>query len=111
GGVLRIASGMLLLLIAARMLLNWNGLAPIERAGARVWRWIQPLTRNLSGDGVLQTFALGLLWGFLPCGMVYSMLAFAALSGSAWNGATLLLLFGLGTAPAMFGSALLAAKS
>ena len=45
--------------------------------------------------------AAGLLWGWLPCGMVYSVLVTAMLSGSAASGAAVMLAFGLGTLPAM----------
>jgi sulfite exporter TauE/SafE len=75
-------------------------LAPLERAGHRVWAHIQPLTaRFLPAKSVTQAFPLGLLWGFLPCGLVYSVLATALVSGSALRGAGLLLAFGLGTLP------------
>jgi sulfite exporter TauE/SafE len=111
GAVLRIASGILLLLVAARILLQWNALVPLERAGAKLWRAVQSLTRRIAIGGVRQSYVLGLAWGFLPCGMVYSMLAFAALSGSALHGAALMLVFGLGTAPSMFASTLLASGS
>jgi len=75
-------------------------LAPIERAGHRVWARIQPLTAGfLPARSVAQALPLGLLWGFLPCGLVYSVLATALVSGSALRGAGLLLAFGLGTLP------------
>ncbi len=111
GLVLRIANGILLLLVAARVLIQWNGLAVLERLGARVWKLAQPLSRHVSGGSPIQTLSFGALWGFLPCGMVYSMLAFAALSGDGLSGAALMGVFGLGTAPAMFASTITAAKS
>jgi uncharacterized protein len=52
-------------------------------------------------------FAFGLLNGLLPCGFVYMGLAMAALSGSTGNAAATMLVFGLGTIPAMFGAAIL----
>jgi len=48
---------------------------------------------------VAQAYPLGLLWGFLPCGLVYSVLATALVSGSSERGAGLMLAFGLGTLP------------
>jgi uncharacterized protein len=111
GESLRILSGVLLVLVALRILVRWNALAVLERAGARLWKVLQPLTPYLRGNGATQTVLLGALWGLLPCGMVYSMLAFAALSGSASKGFALLAVFGLGTVPAMMGSTLMAAKS
>lgn len=75
-------------------------LAPVERVGALVWRRIQPATRRfLPARNVGQAFPLGLLWGFLPCGLVYSVLTTALLTGSAGRGAGLMLAFGLGTLP------------
>jgi len=71
-----------------------------ERAGQKIWRRIQPLTaRFLPARGVAQALPLGMLWGFLPCGMVYSVLATALVAGSAARGAGLMLAFGLGTLP------------
>jgi len=75
-------------------------LVPVERFGARLWSRIQPLTRRfLPARRVGQAFPLGLLWGFLPCGMVYGVLATALVTGSAWRGGALMLAFGLGTLP------------
>ncbi|MCE1187396.1 MAG: sulfite exporter TauE/SafE family protein, partial [Rhodocyclales bacterium] len=75
-------------------------LAGVESVGQRLWRRIQPYTRRfLPARTVAQAFPLGLLWGFLPCGMVYSVLATALVTGSAERGALLMLSFGLGTLP------------
>ncbi|MDR2925072.1 MAG: sulfite exporter TauE/SafE family protein [Azoarcus sp.] len=75
-------------------------LAPLERGGQALWRLIQPMTRRfLPVRTAAQALPLGLLWGFLPCGMVYGVLALALMTGSAWNGASLMLAFGLGTLP------------
>jgi uncharacterized protein len=75
-------------------------LAPVERLGHRLWRKVQPATRRfLPARSVKQAFPLGLLWGFLPCGLVYSVLAAALVTGSATRGAGLMLAFGLGTLP------------
>jgi len=75
-------------------------LAPIERAGHGLWRHIQPFTRRfLPARGPAQAFPLGLLWGFIPCGLIYSVLATALVTGSAARGAGLMLAFGLGTLP------------
>jgi sulfite exporter TauE/SafE len=79
--------------------LTWV-LRPIERMGHTLWRRLQPATRHfLPARSVVQALPLGLLWGFLPCGVVYSVLATALVTGSAWRGAILMLAFGLGTLP------------
>ncbi|HFQ14121.1 MAG TPA: sulfite exporter TauE/SafE family protein, partial [Gammaproteobacteria bacterium] len=65
-----------------------------------LWRRIEPLGRKLLPvRSTGQAFGLGLLWGWLPCGMVYSVLIWALASGSAAEGGLLLLSFGLGTLP------------
>lgn len=75
-------------------------LAFTERMGQALWMRIQPYTaRYLPARSARQAFPLGLLWGFLPCGMVYSVLSTALLTGSALRGAALMLAFGLGTLP------------
>ena len=77
-----------------------QSLAFTERIGQLLWRRIQPFTRRfLPARGVVQAYPLGLLWGWLPCGMVYGVLTAALLSGSASRGAATMLAFGLGTLP------------
>jgi len=80
----------------------WHGLAKLESVGKLLWSRLQPLTRRLLPvDHPVKALALGALWGWLPCGMVYSMLMSAMLSGSAGSGAAVMLAFGLGTLPAL----------
>ncbi|HMM53773.1 MAG TPA: sulfite exporter TauE/SafE family protein [Candidatus Desulfobacillus sp.] len=77
-----------------------QGLAFLERGGLKFWARIQPLTRRfLPATSVARAYPLGLLWGFLPCGMVYSVLSMTLLTGSALRGAALMLAFGAGTLP------------
>jgi sulfite exporter TauE/SafE len=77
-----------------------QSLAWLERGGQRIWRQIQPFTgRFLPVCSAKQALPLGLLWGWLPCGLVYSALATAMASGSAQQGALLMLAFGCGTLP------------
>ena len=84
--------------------LNVAGVAPvtrgIEAAGGFLWRRLQPLSRRfLPVTSLRQALGLGLLWGWLPCGMVYAVLLTALASGSATEGALILAAFGLGTLP------------
>jgi sulfite exporter TauE/SafE len=109
------------LYVAANLLLIALGLylagirSPItrfEHLGAGLWRRIQPLTRRfLPVDSVPKALALGMLWGWLPCGLVYTVLFTALLSGSALNGAILMLAFGLGTLPNLLAAAVLLHRS
>jgi uncharacterized protein len=103
------AAALLVILVATRLLLGWNTLAAIERLGVRFWRIVQPLARQTASMSAgTRSLMLGLLWGWLPCGLVYSMLLFAALSGDALTGASIMLAFGVGTLPAMLASSLFA---
>ncbi len=91
-----------LMLVAMGLYLLGLGqfLAPLERGGQKLWRRIQPLTaRFLPVRGIAQALPLGLLWGWLPCGLVYSALTTALAAGSALKGALAMLAFGLGTLP------------
>ncbi len=72
----------------------------LERLGARLWRMLQPgLKHLLPVRHPGQALLAGLVWGWLPCGLVYSVLVTALASGSAGKGAMLMLAFGLGTLP------------
>ena len=72
----------------------------LESAGAGLWRRIEPAARRcLPIDSVPRALSAGLLWGWVPCGLVYSMLALAVASGGAAEGAAVMLAFGLGTLP------------
>lgn len=72
----------------------------LEHAGAPVWRRLAPVARMLVPVRTpLHALALGLLWGWMPCGLVYAALAAAVTSGSAVAGAMTMGAFGLGTFP------------
>jgi sulfite exporter TauE/SafE len=89
----------------------WRGLSILEQGGRTLWRHIAPATKTfMPADTPAKAFALGALWGWLPCGMVYSVLATALLSGSAADGAAVMLAFGLGTLPMLTGLGLLGAR-
>lgn len=80
------------------------GFAPfvrvIESAGAALWRFIEPLSRRfLPVASVPRAFGLGVVWGWLPCGMVYAALIAALATADPWHGAALMVAFGLGTLP------------
>lgn len=91
-----------LMLIALGLYLAglWHGLTALERGGAVLWRRIQPVAAGLlRSPSTRHTLALGALWGWIPCGLVYAMLVSALASGSAANGALIMFAFGLGTLP------------
>jgi len=72
----------------------------LEKAGSLVWRRVQPLLgKVMPVRNIGQAVVAGALWGWLPCGLVYSVMVMALAAGGALNGAALLLAFGLGTLP------------
>ena len=105
GGAL--AQHLLMFLMGATLIvvaLNVAGVRPVTRgievAGGLLWRHVQPVSRHfLPVTTPWQALGLGMLWGWLPCGMVYAVLLTALASGSAGEGALILAAFGLGTLP------------
>ncbi len=80
-----------------------------ERAGGALWRKVKPLfQRLLPVRSMPQALLAGMAWGWLPCGLVYSVLVSALAAGSAASGAALMLAFGLGTLPNLLGMGLFA---
>jgi sulfite exporter TauE/SafE len=95
-----LAASMMLILLGL-YLAGWSGaVRGIEAAGALLWRRVEPWSRGLlPADTVPRALGLGALWGWLPCGLVYSVLVTALATGSAAHGALVMLAFGLGTLP------------
>ncbi|MFC5568637.1 sulfite exporter TauE/SafE family protein [Lysobacter yangpyeongensis] len=93
----------LVLIMAALRLLDRNGrLGFLHSGGGRVWHWLRPLQRRLlPADTAARRMALGLLWGWMPCGLSTTLLAAAWLQASALHGAMTMTAFGLGTLPVM----------
>jgi len=91
----------LMLIVLGLYLAGVSGLAArLEGLGTWLWRRIQPLTRGLLPANTLpRALGLGVLWGWLPCGLVYGILLLAVMAGDALNGAAIMLAFGLGTLP------------
>ena len=89
----------------------WRGLAHLEAAGNVIWRRVRPLLKPLMPmDTPFKALAVGGLWGWVPCGMVYSALLTAMLQGSALQGAAAMAAFGLGTLPMLLGMGLLGTR-
>jgi sulfite exporter TauE/SafE len=109
--VLFVLANLMLVALGLYLLGVTRALAFAERFGQRLWRHVQPLSRRfLPARSMAQAFPLGLLWGWLPCGLVYSALVTALTSGSPLRGAAMMLAFGLGTLPNLLLAGLLAGR-
>lgn len=99
---LQIIAGLFMVLLGL-YLMGWSRvLGWLERSGASFWRRIEPLGRRLFPvRSPLRAWGIGLVWGWLPCGLVYSVLVWAVSAGGSGAGALLLLSFGLGTLPTL----------
>jgi sulfite exporter TauE/SafE len=100
---LRIVAGLVMVAAAGRLLFGWRLLDPLEALGATLWRKLLPWASPAAArrDGLGGAVLLGLAWGWLPCGLTYSMLLLAATTADAVSGAAVMAAFGLGTLPAM----------
>jgi hypothetical protein len=89
----------------------WNGIAKIEIIGSVLWKRIQPLTqRFIPVKSFWQAIPLGFLWGWLPCGLVYTALIWTLSAGGALEGALIMLAFGLGTLPNLLAMGVIATQ-
>ena len=110
----------LMLLVVANALVVLMGLhlaglgssiLALERAGGAVWRVLQRAGATLRpAEGSGRAFATGLAWGCVPCGLVYSVLATALVSGSAARGALIMAALGAGTLPNVLATGLVAER-
>ncbi len=99
---LLIVGSLMLLAIGGAMLGKRAWLARLEPLGAWLWQRLAPLARKVYPPrSRMQAYATGLLWGWIPCGMVYAALPLALTAGSPWAGALVMAGFGLGTLPTM----------
>lgn len=109
--LLRVLAALLVIALGLNLLFDWRFLRFLERGGSRLWRLLSPLARYvLPVSTPARALSAGFIWGALPCGLVYSAVALAAASGSAPNGMLIMLLFWLGTMPALWLAGLSAAK-
>ena len=91
----------LLLIGMGLYLMGWPALVrPLEQGGQLVWHHIEPLARRFFPVTTpLRALVVGLAWGFLPCGLVYSALATAIATSNPLTGALWMAGFALGTLP------------
>lgn len=97
---LLIFSGIFMILLGLYLANINRWLAIFEQIGQWLTPYLSPLARRLLPVKHLgQAFFLGMIWGLLPCGLVYSMMIFAMTSNDLWQGGLILLSFGFGTLP------------
>ena len=101
--VSRMLVGLVLVVAALRLLDRQGRLVFLPRPGAGVWQWLRPLQRRLlPANTTGRRLALGMLWGWMPCGLSTTLLVAAWLQADARNGALTMAAFGLGTLPLMW---------
>ncbi|MEE4302172.1 MAG: sulfite exporter TauE/SafE family protein [Pseudomonadales bacterium] len=106
--ILRAVAGAMLITMGLYVAGLWRGLLAVERVGGGLFRTARAVAAQ--AEGPARPLLFGLAWGLLPCGLVYSTLAWSlAAAGSAPGGALLMIAFGAGTLPAVSGAALLGA--
>ena len=104
-------SSLMLIFLGLYLAGFWHGMTYIENAGRSLWAKLQPYSKRfIPVQNLKQAFALGGLWGWLPCGLVYSVLIAAIATGSAFKGGLLMLAFGIGTLPTLLAMGMTAVK-
>ena len=95
--------GIVMMVAIGLYLTGWlPQIASVEKIGIPLWKHLEPVGRKLVPVASLpKALAYGLIWGWLPCGMVYFVLVWALTAGSAVNGALTMVAFGLGTLPTL----------
>ena len=109
--LLRVLAGLLLIVMGLYLAGWWSGLTRIEAVGRHLWRHLQPVASRLMPVSSLpRALLLGAVWGWLPCGLVYSTLLWASSQGSPGESALLMLAFGLGTWPVLLATGMAAER-
>jgi sulfite exporter TauE/SafE len=97
---MRLGAGALMVAVGLYVAGFGRAMRWIERAGEPIWRRIAGVARRfVPVRSPAEALALGLLWGWMPCGLVYAAMAAAVTSGSALGGAATMAAFGIGTLP------------
>ena len=104
GIFLRGISALLMIAIGFYIAGWWKGISRLESLVNKLW---QPALKKINGlrlDRVSRKLMAGAIWGFLPCGIVYSMLGLSLSSGGPLHGMAMMASFGLGTIPFVMGT-------
>ncbi|MGY1488876.1 sulfite exporter TauE/SafE family protein [Methylobacillus pratensis] len=111
GKVLYALANIMLILLGLYLANLWHGVIALERIGAVLWKRLQPFSKRwLPVRNIAQAGMLGAIWGWLPCGLVYSVLIAALATGSPEQGGLLMLAFGVGTLPTLLAMGMAAVR-
>lgn len=106
-----VITNLVLVLLGLYLTQWWTGMSRMEQLGSGLWARLRPhAARLVPVDTPAKALLLGSLWGWLPCGMVYSALLTALMAGSAVQGALTMLAFGAGTLPVLLVAGLSGAR-
>jgi len=106
--LLRYLASLMLILLGLYLTGWWPVLRHLESLGAILWKWLQPAIRRVMPvSNPSQALLIGIFWGWLPCGLVYSTLIWSASAATWQQSAAMMFLFGLGTLPALITTGLL----
>lgn len=109
--VLRVVAAVMLILMALYIANWWKGLVRIEAVGSHVWGVVAPVAKRfMPVVRARQAFGLGAVWGWMPCGLIYSMLAWSLSIAEPLQGAALMGAFGLGTLPTVLATGVAARR-
>ncbi len=105
------AAGLVMVAIGLNLAGWWPPLARIEHLGAPLWQRLEPWGRRLLPvRSPLQAVLYGMIWGWLPCGLVYTMLLSSVARSGMTEGALYMAAFGVGTLPAIVAAGAVAAR-
>lgn len=108
---LYVLANLMLIALGLYLMGAWHGIALLERAGRGLWEWLRPVAKRLVPiSTVPKALASGAVWGWLPCGLVYSMLTTSLFTGSPLSGGLVMLAFGAGTLPNLLAAGLAAGR-
>ncbi|ABE50747.1 MULTISPECIES: sulfite exporter TauE/SafE family protein [Methylobacillus] len=111
GKILYALANIMLILLGLYLANFWHGVIALERIGTVLWKWLQPFSKRwLPVRNIAQAGMLGAIWGWLPCGLVYSVLIAALATGSPVQGGVLMLAFGIGTLPTLLAMGMAAVR-
>jgi uncharacterized protein len=99
---LRWLAGLMLIVMGLYLAGWWSGLVHLETLGRYLWQYLQPLSKLiLPVNSMPKALVLGAIWGWLPCGLIYSMLVYAIAQASFVKAGLAMFAFGIGTLPSM----------